>query len=97
MSQNIEKIMRKKIETTMIGCLARFEEAFGYLWGQDKEQLTKEEEKFLDTWEQVRESILDHGNHQIRKALGELKGDNTCKVKYSYHYTFDTRRKDNEN
>jgi hypothetical protein len=66
MSQNIEKIMRKKIETTMIGCLARFEEAFGYLWGQDKEQLTKEEEKFSDIWEQVRESILDHGNHQIQ-------------------------------
>jgi hypothetical protein len=97
MSNNTEKLIRKKIETTMIGCLARFEEAFGYLWGQDKEQLSEQEERFSAIWEQVRESILDHGNNQIRKAMGELKGDGSGKVKYSYYYKFDTRRKDNEN
>lgn len=97
MSKNTEKIIRKKIETTMIGCLARFEAAFGYLWGQDKEILSKEEEKFSNVWEQVRESILDHGNNQIRKAMTELQGDRSGKVKYSYYYKFDTRRRDNEN
>jgi len=97
MSKDIEKLIRKKIETTMIGCLARFEESFGYLWGQDKDHLSQSEEEFSAIWEQVRESILDHGNTQIRKAMGELRGESTGKVKYSYYYKFDTRRRDNEN
>ena len=97
MSKDIEKLIRKKIETTMIGCLARFEESFGHLWGQDKDHLSQGEEQFSAIWEQVRESILDHGNTQIRKAMGELRGESTGKVKYSYYYKFDTRRRDNEN
>jgi hypothetical protein len=97
MSKDIEKILKKKIETTMIGCLARFEESFGYLWGQNKEKLSDKELEFLELWERVRESILDHGNSQIRKAISELRPDSIGKVKYSYYYKFDTRRKNNEN
>ena len=31
---NIEHILRKKIETTMIGALARFEDGFGDIWAR---------------------------------------------------------------
>ena len=97
MNKNIDKIIRKKIETTMIGSLARFEEAFGHLWGHNKEHISQEEERFLYIWEQVRESILDHGNTQIRKAISELKGLNSSHVKYSYYYKFNTRSQNDEN
>lgn len=97
MSKNLEKLLRKKIETTMIGCLARFEERFGFLWGQNSDELSKQQEQFLSLWEDVRESILDHGNSQIRKALSELKGEGSGQIKYSYYYKFNTRRNNNEN
>lgn len=97
MNKNIDKLLRKKIETTMIGCLARFEESFGFLWGQNSENLSKQQEEFLNLWENVRESILDHGNSQIRKALSELKGNGPSNVKYSYYYKFNTRRNNDEN
>jgi hypothetical protein len=81
----------------MIGCLARFEERFGFLWGQNSDELSKQQEEFLGLWEDVRESILDHGNSQIRKALSELKGEGSGQIKYSYYYKFNTRRNNNEN
>ena len=34
----LSKIMRKKIQTTMIGALSSIEENFGFLWDGDSEQ-----------------------------------------------------------
>ena len=80
-------IIRKKIETTMIGALARFEEGFGRLWGHGSDKkLSQDEIRNKIIWDNVRESILDHGNLQIRKALSELKGSKVDKLKYSYYY-----------
>ena len=69
------KAAKKKIQTTMIGALARFEENFGHLWGHFKdpsEPLTPEEEKFADTWDYTRNQILNQGNSQIRNLSKDL-------------------------
>lgn len=88
----------KKIQTTMIGALARIENSFGFLWGQDKdpnEPLTAEEERFQDMWDYLRNDILNYGNKQIR-----LLKDDFYKYggvfKNSYRYKF-PMIKDNNN
>lgn len=87
--KQIEQTIRKKIETTMIGALARFEEGFGRLWGHENEnKLSQDELRNRIVWDNVRESILDHGNNQIRKAISEIKNNQLDKVKYSYYYKF---------
>ena len=63
----------KRFETTIIGTLARFEDSFGYLWGYNSDkELTTQQQKFLDLWEILRTSILNHGNHQMRLALDDI-------------------------
>lgn len=92
-SKNIEYLIRKKIETTMIGALARFEENFGDLWGHNRDNLSQEQLRNQMIWDKVRNEILDHGNNQIRKAISELRGQNNFdKVKYSYYYKFNTNK-----
>lgn len=61
--------LKKRIETTMIGALSKFENNFGFLWGQNienEEQLTREQIEFSDIWERTRNQILNQGNAQIR-------------------------------
>ena len=86
MKQDIDRILSKRFQTTMIGAISEFEKSFGYLWGIDKsedEQLTDREEKFLDIWEDTRNRILNNGNNQLRKALSEVKNNN---VRYNYKF-----------
>lgn len=64
MNHEVREQLKKKILTTTIGSLARFEKYFGFLWGQDKNHLTKQEENMLDLWEEARNEILDLGNKQ---------------------------------
>lgn len=65
--------MSKRFETTIIGSLARFEDTFGYLWGHNSaKELTKQQQDFLDMWEIVRTSILNHGNNQMRLAIDDI-------------------------
>jgi hypothetical protein len=71
----------------MIGALFEFEKAFGYLWGQDKneENLTTNELDFLDRWDAVRNQILNNGNNQLRKAISDLSKNNGD-IKYNYKF-----------
>jgi len=73
--QKLETNMEKKIKTTMIGALATFEDYFAELWGYDKpyNKLTEEEQHYRDMWEDVRNDVLNKGNHQSRLALTELQ------------------------
>lgn len=76
MSQNRRGIIQqvsKRFETAIIGSLARFEDTFGYLWGHSSDkELTTQQQKFLDMWEILRTSILNHGNNQMRLALDDI-------------------------
>jgi hypothetical protein len=85
MNNNEKLILTKRFQTTMIGALFEFEKAFGYLWGQhkDEDDLTNMELDFLDRWDSVRNQILNNGNSQLRKAISDLdksRGD----TKYNY-------------
>jgi hypothetical protein len=82
---NEEKILTKRFQTTMIGALYEFEESFGYLWGQDKEEkdLTANEKRFRIKWEDTRNHILNNGNSQLRKCISDLSNKN---VRYSYKF-----------
>lgn len=86
---NREDMLTKRFQTTMIGALYQFEEAFGYLWGFDKDEkdLTESEKRFRIKWEDARYNILNNGNHQLRSAIKDLNSlqTNTFKYKYNLH------------
>jgi hypothetical protein len=90
--------VEKRIQTTMIGALARIENTFGHLWGQDKEgELTREEEEFADAWDFLRNDILNYGNKQIRQVKEDFYKYGGL-FKNTYNYTFKVRKDDsNEN
>ncbi len=90
MDNNTKEEIRKKILTTTIGSLARFEKYFGYLWGHGKEELTAEEERMLDYWEEARYEILNLGNQQIRSL------DNNINFSYKQRYHYNFKLKDNQ-
>ena len=66
--------LKKKFETTTIGSLAAFEEAFGFLWGHGLKfsELNEEEQEWRETWNEVRTKILDLGNSNSRGAQSEV-------------------------
>lgn len=91
----------KKLETTMIGALSRFENVFGYLWGQHKnfeEQLTDKEIHFENMWQDVRNNILNHGNQQIRGLQNEIAKlvSDKPQVRYNYKFNVNNHQKDQE-
>lgn len=97
--QEIMKSIEKRIQTTMIGALAKFEENFGHLWNTNEE--SEEAEKFWDLWEHTRNQILNNGNNQLRSALEDL-GDylyNSRKPgnKHTYRYKFYFHDGENKN
>ena len=66
-------IIKKKIQTTMIGAISSIEEHFGFLWGHDQvEPLTEEQKIMKESFEKVRSEILDKGNNQARNVDVEL-------------------------
>lgn len=80
----LEKIVRKKIQTTMIGALDSIEKKLGYLWKHDSEgKLTKEEQELKDVYEELRNEILDKGNNQIRIFQSEL---NSFEINWLRYY-----------
>lgn len=89
MKEYIEEMLSKRFQTTMIGSLYQFEEAFGYLWGFDKddEYLTESEKRFRLKWESVRYNILNNGNHQLRSAIKDMNSRQPEDKQY-YQYRF---------
>jgi len=81
--------IEKRMKTTMIGAIAKFEDRFSYLWEEDNIN----RERYEDLWENTRNDILNSGNHQIRSAIKELSdflfGDKTTfNQKYQYKFYF---------
>ena len=68
----LKKEISKKIQTTMIGSLSSMEKFFGFLWGEESDELTKDQVKMRDIFEEMRTDILDKGNMQIRNADSEI-------------------------
>jgi len=79
------KIAKKKIQTTMIGALDVVEKEFGFLWGHGSEDdLTPEQKHMRDVYENVRQTILDNGNNQIRNLESEVSQYHVEWRGYSY-------------
>lgn len=76
--------VKKRIETTMIGALAAFEEEFGELWGNnlDLDDLTQDQLEERERWERVRSKVLDNGNNQSRSAMEEISQYNVSWNRY---------------
>lgn len=72
-ASRIEREFIEEIETlfktTFIFPVAQLEDIMGDLWGIEKdneEDLTEEEKKYDELFEEWRNSVLDNGNKQIR-------------------------------
>lgn len=86
----------KRFQTTIIGSLARFEDNFGYLWGHNSnKELTDKQQEFLDMWDYVRTSILNHGNNQMREAIDEII-EHIERENQLFKYHFIINKKDKE-
>lgn len=71
--ERLSTIIRKKIETTMIGALSSIEEHLGFLWSNaDGSPLTDEQTVMKDVYQDIRSEILDKGNNQARNVEAEL-------------------------
>lgn len=68
----LSKILKKKIQTTMIGALSTIEDNLGFLWEPKDGQPTKEQEQFKALFNKIRSEILDRGNNQARNIDAEL-------------------------
>jgi transcription termination factor Rho len=79
----LSKILKKKIQTTMIGALSTIEDNFGFLWQTKDSKLTKEQELMKDLYNKVRSEILDKGNNQARNIDAELSQYEVEWLRYS--------------
>ncbi|MBP02568.1 MAG: hypothetical protein CMM25_07140 [Rhodospirillaceae bacterium] len=79
----LSKILKKKIETTMIGALSSIEEHLGFLWNAKDGQLTEDQVYMKDLYQKVRSEILDKGNTQARNVDAELSQYDVKWLKYT--------------
>lgn len=70
--QRLSKILKKKIETTMIGALSSVEDHFGFLWENEDNKMTPDKQIMYDIFQKVRSEILDKGNTQSRNLEAEI-------------------------
>ena len=78
------KILKKKVETTMIGALSSIEEHFSFLWTSSSgDELSPEQKIMFDNFQKVRSEILDKGNTQSRNIDAELSQYDIKWLRYS--------------
>ena len=92
--ERLSKILKKKIETTMIGALSSIEDHFGFLWANNSDSDPTEEQIIMsDLYQQVRSEILDKGNSQARNIDAELSQYGVEWNKYSMDMPVITKEK----
>jgi CRISPR/Cas system CSM-associated protein Csm2 small subunit len=70
--ERLSKILRKKIQTTMIGALSSIEENLGFLWDDTKPNPKLTRAQMKELYNKIRSEILDKGNNQARNVDAEL-------------------------
>lgn len=80
---NLEAAIIKKINTTMIGSISDVEEFFDFLWTGTP---TENKAQFKKIFQELRQSILDRGNHQIRKLKTDLNNFDVKSKVYTYQF-----------
>jgi transcription termination factor Rho len=80
----LSKIIRKKIQTTMIGALSSIEENFGFLWDGNNEDITPEtRQQMSELYQKIRSEVLDKGNTQARNVDAELANYDVSWLRHS--------------
>tara|TARA_B100001059_G_scaffold236756_1_gene289820 strand:+ start:6108 stop:6467 length:360 start_codon:yes stop_codon:yes gene_type:complete len=80
--ERLSKILKKKVQTTMIGALSSIEENFGFLWDSDGD-LSEQQKLMHDLYQKLRSEILDKGNTQARNVDAELSQYDIKWLRYS--------------
>ena len=83
----LSKILKKKVETTMIGALSSIEEHFSFLWTPTQGEMTPEQQIMFDTIQKVRSEILDKGNISYKETCYTKKGIILRKIYKETFYT----------
>jgi len=78
----LSKILKKKVQTTMIGALSSIEEHFGFLWDSEGD-LSEQQQLMYDLYQKLRSEILDKGNTQARNIDAELSQYDIKWLRYS--------------
>lgn len=79
----LSRILKKKVETTMIGALSSIETHFGFLWEVERGEVSTPEKKLMyEIYQKVREEVLNKGNTQARNIDAELSQYNVSWLKY---------------
>ena len=94
--KRLMKNVERKFKTTMIGALASFEKYFGDLWGHDEGELSDEQIKMKQFWEQARTEILNNGNSQLRIAQEEIAQYTMTWNRYHIDFVLSPPKQDNE-
>jgi hypothetical protein len=96
--ERLSKILKKKVETTMIGALSSIESHLGFLWQvDDEEEKTPEQKVMYEIYQKVREEVLNKGNTQARNIDAELNQYEVNWLKYQTVIpTKDVKRKDKD-
>ena len=95
----LSKILRKKVQTTMIGAISSIEDHFSFLWDSKDSEMTEEKKFMYETFQKVRSEILDKGNTQARNVDAELNQYEVKWMRYSIEMPVKSNReggKDNE-
>jgi hypothetical protein len=94
--KRLMKNVERKFKTTMIGALASFEKYFGDLWGHDEGELSDEQIKMKQFWEQARTEILNNGNSQLRIAQEEIAQYTMTWNRYHIDFVLPPTKEDNQ-
>ena len=79
----LSKILKKKVQTTMIGAISSIEDHFSFLWNAEESEMTEEKKFMYEAFQKVRSEILDKGNTQARNVDAELNQYEIRWMKYS--------------
>lgn len=93
----LQKIINKKIQTTMIGALDTVEKNLGFLWAPNDGKMSDDAKYFKKIYEEIRQEILDRGNGQMRNVDTELKQYDIEWLRYQLTLPIIRRSKDNDN
>jgi|SRR5210317_1434046 hypothetical protein len=80
--ERLAKILKKKVQTTMIGALSSIEAHLGFLWDSDG-QMSDQQKMMYDLYQKLRSEILDKGNTQARNIDAELSQYDIKWLRYS--------------
>lgn len=95
--ERLSKILRKKVETTMIGAISSIEDHFGFLWEIKDSEMTAEKKFMYEIFQKIRSEILDKGNSQARNIDAELNQYEVKWMRYSMNIPVKPRDGGKEN